>query len=95
MLPDHPCRPLLVVGAEHLLPGVAQRGMSQVVQQGGAIKNTPLLLEGWILSFELVHRPPGNGKHPKGMGESTRLGSMEGEKRRPELPNSAQALERR
>ena len=71
MLADQPRRPGLVMQAEHLLAGVTEGGVADVVQQGCRQQQGSVLSEFGVLLFQALQGLSGQMQHPQGMGEAT------------------------
>ena len=64
---------LFVVQAEHLLAGVAEGAMAEVVKQGSGVENSPDAFSRARIrvATSAAKGPSARWKHPQGMGEAT------------------------
>ena len=90
---DQPTRPGLVMEAIHLLAGMAEGAMPNVMEQGGGIEHAHVGLELRGHALEPCERLARQLQHPQRMGEAARFRPMEGEVGGAQLADAAQALE--
>ena len=86
--------PLLVVRAEHLLAGVAEGGMAEIMQQCGCVEHTLFGFERRVEFDQPAHGAACDGENPKRVCEPTGLCAVEGEKCWSELTDAAKSLKR-
>ena len=71
VMTDYSCWPLFVPQAEHLLAGVAQGAVADVMEQSCAVEQPAMLLKIWLQRQHALKSTSCQMENPKGVGEPT------------------------
>ena len=95
MVTDQSAGPAFVPQAEHLLAGVAEGAMADVMQQGGRIEGAALRGQFRSQPHQVVQGEAGDVQHAEAVGEAAGLGPLEGQVGGAQLADAPQPLEGR